>query len=459
MRRLTQEEFIEKVKKVHGDKYDYSKSVYKNKREKLIITCPIHGDFKQIAGNHMNGQGCPKCGKIFASNYRKNNYKHFIEVSTKRFNNKFKYPYIETEYENNHSKITFVCNFCGNQFIKIANDHLNSKDGGCINCRLEKLKIKKEKTNKRRKLTIEEVEERLNKICGKQFKYHFEEYINTNTPFTISCLKCGGSFKRDVNALYKNHSCPLCNGKNRNRKYSTTEFIEKCNKIHGNKYDYSKTEYKHTDEKICIICHEKDIFGTEHGEFYVTPHSHISLKTGCPKCSGKYKKDSKDFAIEANYIHDNQYDYSKVNYINAFTKVCIICPEHGEFWQKPNYHLSGRGCPICKQSKCERKIRKLLKEHKIEFIPQYKPKWLENLTIDFYLPKLNIGIEVQGLQHYQPVKYWGGEEAFEKVIQRDIKKKMLCEENNVKLLYYSELNINLPEEVIKNSEKLLEKLK
>jgi hypothetical protein len=73
--------------------------------------------------------------------------------------------------------------------------------------------------------------------------------------------------------------------------------------------------------------------------------------------------------------------------------------------------------------------------------------------------KLNIGIEVQGLQHFQPVKYWGGEENFEKVTQRDNKKKILCKENNVKLLYYSELNIKLSNEIIKNPQKLLEMLK
>ena len=45
--------------------------------------------------------------------------------------------------------------------------------------------------------------------------------------------------------------------------------------------------------------------------------------------------------------HNNKYDYSKVEYVNSSTKVCIICPEHGEFWQTPHKHLSGQGCPKC----------------------------------------------------------------------------------------------------------------
>ena len=54
-----------------------------------------------------------------------------------------------------------------------------------------------------------------------------------------------------------------------------------------------------------------------------------------------------DFIEKAKKVHIDKYDYSKVEYINSQTKVCIICPKHGEFWQKPNGHLQGRGCPIC----------------------------------------------------------------------------------------------------------------
>ena len=55
-----------------------------------------------------------------------------------------------------------------------------------------------------------------------------------------------------------------------------------------------------------------------------------------------------DFITKARQVHGDKYDYSKVEYINNSTKVCIICPEHGEFWQRPNHHLSGHGCPKCK---------------------------------------------------------------------------------------------------------------
>ena len=66
------------------------------------------------------------------------------------------------------------------------------------------------------------------------------------------------------------------------------------------------------------------------------------------------------------------------------------------------------------------------------------PKWLGRQHLDIYMPELNIGIEYQGLQHYKPVEYFGGEEAFKKNIERDNRKKELCILNNCKLIYVSE---------------------
>ena len=122
------------------------------------------------------------------------------------------------------------------------------------------------------------------------------------------------------------------------------EFTEKAKKVHGDKYDYSKVEYINNKTKVCIIC-------PEHGEFWQTPDSHLRGR-GCRQCSIKSMKDkqrlsTEDFIEKAKEIHGNKYDYSKVDYVNSQTKVCIICPKHGEFWQTPLNHLKGKGCPDC----------------------------------------------------------------------------------------------------------------
>ena len=73
----------------------------------------------------------------------------------------------------------------------------------------------------------------------------------------------------------------------------------------------------------------------EHGEFWQLPSLHINQKCGCPECNGTKKRTNEDFIREAKKIHGNKYDYSKVTYNNVNEKICIICPKHGEFWQTP----------------------------------------------------------------------------------------------------------------------------
>lgn len=123
------------------------------------------------------------------------------------------------------------------------------------------------------------------------------------------------------------------------RKLTTEEFIANAREIHGDKYDYSKVEYKSAKIKVCIVC-------PIHGEFWQNPYNHLK-GIGCPSCSKKKKHHNDSFIKEAKIIHGNKYDYSKVEYKNNHTKVCIICPEHGEFWQAPSKHLSAQGCPKC----------------------------------------------------------------------------------------------------------------
>lgn len=120
------------------------------------------------------------------------------------------------------------------------------------------------------------------------------------------------------------------------------EFIKMAKSVHGEKYDYSQVQYKGNKMPVIIKC-------PIHGIFYQTPHKHL-CGHGCPKCGGTNLSNSEDFIEKAKSIHGTKYDYSKVKYVNAKEKVCIICPEHGEFFQKPNNHLNGQGCPKCGHS-------------------------------------------------------------------------------------------------------------
>ena len=121
-------------------------------------------------------------------------------------------------------------------------------------------------------------------------------------------------------------------------RYNTEIFIDKANKKHNKKYDYKLVNYIDSISPIKIIC-------PIHGIFTQTPVGHLRGR-GCSSCAGK-NKTTKQFINEANIIHNNKYDYSKVNYVNATTPIIITCPIHGDFKQKPSSHLLNYGCIIC----------------------------------------------------------------------------------------------------------------
>lgn len=66
----------------------------------------------------------------------------------------------------------------------------------------------------------------------------------------------------------------------------------------------------------------------------------------------------------------------------------------------------------------------------------YRPEWLEGLEIDIFIANSNIAIEYQGIQHYKPLNHWGGEDGFIKQRTNDIRKRELCEQNGVRLIYF-----------------------
>ena len=285
-----------------------------------------------------------------------------------------------------------------------------------------------------KKLTTEEFVQRARKVHGNKYDYSKVEYLNNRTKVCIICPE-HGEFWQTPDSHMSGNKCPKCSG---TKKLTTEEFIEQARKIHGNKYDYSKVEYINNHSKVCIIC-------PEHGEFWQTPINHCSKNNhnGCPICAktiigNKLRKNNSCFIEKAREVHGDKYDYSKVEYINNRTKVCIICPKHGEFWQTPTSHIDGKcGCPDCNKLFNEKKIGVFLNENGIRYIKQKTFKWLGKLRLDYYLVDYNIAIEYQGEQHFHSVKYFGGNKRFIDRIERDKRKKELCDKNNVKILYVS----------------------
>lgn len=307
-----------------------------------------------------------------------------------------------------------------------------------------------------KRLTIQELIVRAKEVHGDKYDYSLVENEGLFVKNKIICKKCGNVFEMPFNNhINQKQGCKFC--KHRSYKYSTDEWVDKAKKIHGDKYDYSKVNYINKNTKICIIC-------PKHGEFWITPDKHVNSKQGCPKCAKNYKLDTDSFVKKARLVHGEFYNYDKCLYKDTETKVCIVCPEHGEFWQTPHGHLSGHGCPMCHEEKNinEIKLFNFLKDNiNEEIISQYKEDWLSGQTLDIYIPSKKIGIEYQGIQHFKPVKYFGGIKKYEYTRQKDKEKFEKCKTNDVKLFYFSaekELPNEYLDTIYSNNNELLKEI-
>lgn len=354
----TKEELLERIKSIYGDKYDYDFSTYTKMIDPMRIICPIHGEFWQSLHQHINKkQGCPKCGLQIRANKRKDTTESFIEKAKHVHGDR--YDYSKVNYVDSHTKVCIICPEHG-EFWQQPNCHLNGR--GCKKC-----SIKTDVIRKSRK--------KLNKL-------DFESY-------------------------YK----------------------EKF----GNKFEYDLSNYKNTNSIIRIRCNK-------HGWFTQCANTHMKSKTGCPKCS--YEKDvarkystTTDFIRKATEIHGNKYDYSRTQYIDSETKVCITCPEHGNFWQSPANHLTGCGCRKCGElfystSKQESELYEFIKDCVTCNVIRNDKSILNGKELDIYIPDKKIAFEYDGL-------YWHSE-LKKPDVNYHIDKTEKCTEQGIRLIHIFE---------------------
>lgn len=349
--------FIEKAKKKHGDRYDYSKVEYVDSKTKVCIVCSKHGEFWQEPAAHVRGYGCPTCGK-------ENKGKEF-----RKSNEEFIYNSIKTH--------------------------------------------------------------------GIKYNYSKTNYINAKTHVIITCPEHGDFSMLPMNHLY-GQGCPKCAGKHMDNEL----FIEKAHNIHGDKYDYSKVVYINSQTKVCIVC-------PEHGEFWQAPSKHLYGR-GCPKCGKKSMSEKQRVGLDeykerAIKIHGDKYDYSKVVLNSMHDKITIICPKHGEFSQLAYDHLAEHGCPSCAQ--IESKPEQEIYDYIVSLVggcnvERHNRKILDKREIDILIPSLGIGFEYNGLR-------WHSEE-FGKDRFYHLKKIEECKSKGIKLYHIFEDEYLLHKDILLN---------
>lgn len=440
---MTYEEFCEKANVKHKNKYIYPYRGVINSFDKIEIECPEHGVFVQVAYAHLRGQGCPKC-------YRKRNgytTEDFINESKNKFGNKFGYE--KTVYVNKRTKVILTSKELitednpNGEFEILPIRHLESHTGGYKNRkkRGKYLKLTDENTIKSK---TEIFKQKAFELYGNRFIYDKSIYTGCQQKLIVTC-KLHGDFEITPNNFLRGHSCPKCAG---NLKMKFAEFKEMANMVHNSKYEYVESEFKGGDSYMVAIC-------PEHGIFKQAVQHHLS-GCGCPECAGNKPLTTETFIQKSIYKHGLTYDYSKTVYNGYRSRLKIICPKHGEFWQIAASHLSGEGCPICRQSKLEEELSALFNRLNFKFIREYKVKGIRNimeLPFDFYLENFNVLVECQGIQHFTSVEHFKNTDFNERLRMDKIKLEGAVS-NGIRLLYFT--NIDKLEEYIENDTRLKE---
>jgi len=365
MSKLNHSEFIIKANKVHNNKFDYSKTIYKNSREKIIIICPIHGDFLQNPANHLFGSSCPECSQIEKTLKQLGTKEDFLKRSKLKHGDKYNYD--KVIYLGTKVKTIITCPIHGD-FEQIPESHMLGK--GCLRC-----SGKQTDTSEfiRKAKLIHDEARILNKL--QPYEYLNSIYTDARAEIIITC-NIHGNFKQLVCNHLSGSGCPKCslikNGEN--RLSNTIEFIEKANLIHNYEFDYSKVDYKNSQEKIIIIC-------KKHGEFTQTPGNHLNSNNGqgCPQCNfesltSKLEREIQDFlkSISPFEIILNDREILEGQELDIYIPEKQLAIEfnglywHSELKKETNYHIE-------KTNLCESK--------NIQLIHIFEDEWINKQDI------------------------------------------------------------------------------
>lgn len=265
------DDFFKEAKEKFGDRYDYSKTVYRNGKRKIIVGCKDHGTFEMLPDFHFK-YGCPECKRILEEKELVLKRQELIEAANKV--HKSKYDYSHTTFNSIRDKVEIVCPRHGS-FSQSFSSHL--KGHGCSKCGFEDRTRSYENCG-RDKCLQDDFIKKCKLVHGDKYDYSLVEYVKSNQNVKIICREHGVFEQISANHL-QGGDCPKCAILRRSRERvekSASVFIQKAKEKHGDIYDYSKVVYRHARQPVTIICRK-------HGEFLQTPNKHL-IGQGCQHC-------------------------------------------------------------------------------------------------------------------------------------------------------------------------------
>ena len=379
----------------------------------------------------------------------------------------------ENRYVNNKTHLRLKCNICGYEWDTANFDKYTRSERSCPSC------------SNRMRFDEEDVLENIQKLCMKRdftfIGFVGGKYENLYTKLRLKCNKCGETWESTTYSNFRkidrcSHHCGRKNPvqtikeKDYARVISELELILSSTSLEFVSFDDDglNAKNKHVYLK-CRKCGKIALYSLKHIKDEKTCH--------CKHCEANHKKSNEE-AIKMVLDKCKNLDYTFLGfdneenrYVNKRTYLILRCNKCGKIWNSTSFQCFVKGtikCPGCVNSwKMEKEIEEALKARQIEYIDQCRNNtlpWLtykQSLTFDFYIPSLNVAIECQGRQHFEPVVEFGGEDGFRKTRERDEKKLSLSKEHGVKLLYYdSECNNKtfLNERVYNDVEKLFNEI-
>lgn len=413
-KKLNLQEVIDRCNEIFGNKYDYTNSVFVNTRTPMDIICPIHGKFSMPPKRHLKGQGCPECGKEYARNWRKGEWKHFNEKFIKKYSNSFTFPNLKNEYENERSTLTMYCKRCGTKYEVTGNYLLSNRFNGCTNC------------------------------CY-FYDYNFLNSMNrTNNPLVefkglkdlrndkvqLICEE-HGEYDVSINTLLQGKGkCSKCNG--HSRLLTQEEAFKRIREKYGDSI-VPLTPYVKSDIPMKFQCSNGHTFDRD---FNTAMCANLFLP--CPICSKielskRRTKTLEQFIEDAVKVYGkDKYDFSESKYISSSDTITIKCNDCGRYFTlSAGSFLQGHGCPYhnCNSSLMEKDLANVIKTYGYECLTNTRNILPDNKEIDIYVPQLKIAFEFDGL-------YWHNE--INKESNYHLNKTIECERKGIKLFHIFE---------------------